>query len=84
VPELVELGGLTGVAGLIAPRHLLAVNGRTDSLFFDAAIERAVRETKTIYTAAGHAERFEHRWGAAGHRFYADLMWPYVADALKD
>jgi hypothetical protein len=84
VPGLVELGGLTGVAGLIAPRHLLAVNGRTDSLFSDAEIERATRETKAIYEAAGHPKRFEHRWGVAGHRFYADLMWPYVADALKD
>jgi dienelactone hydrolase len=84
VPGLIELGGLTGVAGLIAPRHLLAVNGRSDTLFSEAAIERAVSETKTIYTAAGHGERFEHRWGDAGHRFYADLMWPFVADALKD
>jgi dienelactone hydrolase len=84
VPGLIELGGLTGVAGLIAPRHLLAVNGRTDSLFNEPVIERAVRETKMIYKAAGHAERFNHRWGAAGHRFYADLMWPFVADALND
>lgn len=83
VPGLIELGGLTGVAGLIAPRRLLAVNGRTDSLFSEAAIERATRETKALFQAAGHAERFEHRWGAAGHRFYADLMWPFVMDALK-
>ena len=43
VPGLIELGGLPGVAGLIAPRHLLAVNGRTDTLFSEAAIERAVK-----------------------------------------
>lgn len=84
VPGLIELGGLTGVAGLIAPRHLLAVNGRTDSLFSEAAIERAVRETEALYEAAGRPERFQHRWGAAGHRFYADLMWPFVTDALED
>lgn len=84
VPELIELGGLPGVAGLIAPRHLLAVSGRTDSLFSESAIERAVKGTKTIYTAAGQAGRFEHRWGAAGHRFYAALMWPFVMSALKD
>ena len=83
VPGLIEFGGLTGVAGLIAPRHLLAVNGRKDALFSEAAIERATSETKAIFQASGHAERFEHRWGAAGHRFYADLMWPFVMDALK-
>ena len=83
VPGLIEMGGLTGVAGLIAPRHLLAVNGRKDTLFSEDAIERAVSETKTIYRAAGSTERFEHRWGDAGHRFYAKLMWPFVTAALK-
>jgi dienelactone hydrolase len=84
VPGLIDLGGLPGVAGLIAPRRLLAVSGREDTLFSESAIDRAVEETKTIYRAAGHAERFDHRQGAAGHRFYADLMWPFVTDALKD
>jgi dienelactone hydrolase len=83
VPGLIEMGGLPGVAGLIAPRHLLAVNGRKDKLFSEAAIERAVAEVRPVYKAAGHADRFEHRWGDAGHRFYADLMWPFVTDALK-
>jgi dienelactone hydrolase len=83
VPGLIELGGLPGVAGLIAPRHLLAVNGRKDTLFSEAEIERAVGYVRPIYKAAGYPERFEHRWGAAGHRFYADLMWPFVVNALK-
>jgi hypothetical protein len=83
VPGLIETGGLPGVAGLIAPRHLLAVNGRKDALFSEAAIERAVGGVWPIYKAAGHPERFEHRWGDAGHRFYANLMWPFVMDALK-
>ncbi len=83
VPGLIELGGLPGVAGLIAPRRLLAVNGRTDSLFSEAAIGRATQDVKAIYKAAKHPARFEHRWGDAGHRFYADLMWPFVRSALK-
>ena len=70
-------------AGLVAPRHLLAVNGRHDALFSQAEIERAAAQVRTIYEAAGAAERFEHRWGDEGHRFYKDLMWPFVADALK-
>ena len=84
VPGLIELGGLSGVAGLIAPRHLLAVNGRSDSLHSISDIERAVRETAAIFQAAGSPERFEHRWGDSGHRFYSDLMWPYVMDVVAD
>lgn len=84
VPGLLDLGGLSGVAGLIAPRHLLAVNGRTDPLFSNDAIERAAAEVKRIYSAAGQPKRFDHRWGDAGHRFYADLMWPFVDEAMDE
>ncbi|MCA9068416.1 MAG: acetylxylan esterase, partial [Planctomycetaceae bacterium] len=83
VPGLIELGGLPGVAGLIAPRHLLAVNGRKDTLFTQADIERAVATVKSIYQATECSEKFAHRWGEEGHRFYADLMWPFVLDAVK-
>ncbi len=82
VPGLIELGGLPGVAGLIAPRHLLAVNGRTDALFSQAEIERAVSHVQRVFEASGHPDQFEHRWGDQGHRFYKDLMWPFVLDAL--
>ena len=83
VPGLMELGGLPSVAGLIAPRHLLAVNGRKDTLFSQEAVERAATTVQEIYRAAGCPERFEHRWGAEGHRFYKDLMWPFVLEALQ-
>ena len=23
-------------------------------------------------------KRYAHRWGDGGHRFYADLMWPFI------
>ncbi len=83
VPGLMELGGLSNVAGLIAPRHLLAVNGRKDTLFSEEAIEQAATTVRGIYTEAGCPERFEHRWGAEGHRFYKDLMWPFVLAAFQ-
>ena len=81
VPGLMELGGMATVAGLIAPRHLLAVNGRTDQLFSNQAIEDEAAKVKAIYEAAGHGHRFQHRFGEGGHRFYADLMWPFVRSA---
>jgi hypothetical protein len=83
VPGLLELGGLPGVAGLAAPRHLLAVNGRKDTLFSQAEIERAVAHVQRIYEAAGCPGRFGHQWGEEGHRFYKDLMWPFVLEALQ-
>lgn len=82
VPGLMDFGGLTGVAGLIAPRYLLAVNGRQDTLFTEQAVEEGVATVQAVYEAAGRPEHFAHRWGPAGHRFYSDLMWPFVADAM--
>ena len=84
VPGLLTWGDLYDVAGLIAPRWLLAVNGRRDKLHRAASIERAAARARMIYKAAGHPTRFEHRWGPEGHRFYSDLMWPFVMQAVQE
>lgn len=82
VPGLMDLGGLPGVVGLIAPRRVLAVNGRKDPLFPLAEIDRAAAQVRTIFAGAGVPERFQHRWGEEGHRFYQHLMWPFVLDTI--
>lgn len=78
VPGLLDFGGLIGVVGLAAPRRVLAVNGRQDPLFANAEIERGAAEVRELFHAAGAPENFQHRWGDGGHRFYQDLMWPFV------
>ena len=40
-------------------------------------------EVKKVFIAAGVPDRFDHRWGNDGHRFYKDLMWPFVMNARK-
>ena len=84
VPGILEWGDLYDVAGLIAPRWLLAVNGRKDTLHEAPSIERAASRARAIYKAAGHSDRFDHRWGPEGHRFYSDLMWPFVMQSMKE
>lgn len=83
VPGLIELGGLTDIAGSIAPRYLLSVNGEKDPLHSRAAIDSAASHVRAIYAAAGHPERYENKWGPEGHRFYRDLMWPFVEQAFR-
>jgi dienelactone hydrolase len=78
VPGILEFGDLYDVAGLAAPRRLLAVSGRHDALHSPADVDRAADRVRAIYAAAGCKDRFDHRWGEAGHRFYADLMWPFI------
>ena len=79
VPGITRWGEVWDVTALIAPRHLCIVNGRTDALFPLNEVDRAVAGTRRIYNAIGHADRFEHHYGPAGHRFYSDLMWPFIS-----
>ncbi len=83
VPGILRFGDFHDVAGLIAPRHLLVVNGRKDELFDSEEVERAVAGVRAVYNAAGCPDHFEHCWGAEGHRFYSDLMWPFIERAMR-
>lgn len=78
VPGILRFGDFFDVAGLIAPRRLLVVHGREDPLFATAEVERAMAGLRRIYDAAGVPETLAHAWGPGGHRFYSDLMWPFV------
>lgn len=82
VPGALRFGEFHDVAGLIAPRHLLVVNGRLDGLHDPADVDRAAAGVRRIYEAAGAADRFGHRYGEGGHRLYKDLMWPFVREIL--
>ncbi len=79
----VELGDFSDIGGLISPRPLLAINGHTDGLHHRPAVERAVARVRRIYRAAGATSQFRHLWGAAGHQFYPDLMWPLIQQWLN-
>ena len=83
VPGMLQYGEMYDVVGLIAPRHLLIVNGHGDSLHDDDDVMRSSAGVKKIYEAAGVPERFDHRWGNDGHRFYKDLMWPFIRKAME-
>lgn len=82
VPGILTFGEFWDVAGLIAPRHLCIVNGKQDSLFPNHEVDRAVEGVRRIYESAGVSERFAHHYGEGGHRFYSDLMWPFIQRAI--
>jgi len=83
IPGLFEFGEFWDVAGLIAPRPLLTVNGRHDALHPVEEVDAAVARLEAIYRAAGAEGRYQHRYGPAGHRFYRDIMWEWI-DATMD
>ena len=82
VPGILRFGEFYDVAGLIAPRHLLTVNGSTDTLFPLSEVDRAFEGTRGIYQAAGVPDHYRGVYGDGGHRFYSHLMWPFVDAAM--
>ena len=82
VPGLLDFGEYWDVAGLVAPRFLLTVNGRKDVLHPVPEVDDAVSRLEAIYQSAGAGERYEHRYGDGGHRFYSALMWPWIEGAM--
>jgi hypothetical protein len=81
VPGILHFGEFYDVAGLIAPRRLLIVNGRHDSLHRPAEVDQAAEKVAHIYEAAGASANFSHQFGEEGHRFYKDIMWPFIEQA---
>ncbi len=78
VPGLLRFGDTQDIAGLIAPRFLLTVNGRNDTLFSTAEVDRVTHAVKELFSVAGASDHYRHEYGSDGHRFYQHLMWPFV------
>lgn len=76
VPGILEYMEMPDMAMLIAPRHLVAVNGIADNLQPFAAAKSAFETVKEIYKAAGVPQNCDFVEGSQGHRFYAAEAWP--------
>ena len=78
IPGLLRYAESADVVGLIAPRPLVIVNGKTDDIFPIGPAKQAFKQVQRIYTAAGAPGNCRHVIGPAAHRFYADLAWPVM------
>ena len=75
VPGILNKLDMGDIAGLIAPRPLVIVNGLHDGIFPIDAARAQADITRSLYEQAGAAGAFRHVVGQEGHRFYADLGW---------
>ena len=75
IPNLLRFGESADVAGLIAPRPVVMVNGRFDPIFPLAEAERQFTRLKKIYAAFGVPDNCRMVVGEGRHRFYADIAW---------
>jgi len=82
IPGLLSLAEMSDVAGLIAPRPFLAVNGVSDPIFPVEATRRSFEKLKQIYDHAGATDRCQLHIGDGGHRFYKEPVWQFLQQWL--
>ena len=76
VPGILKYMEMPDMAMMIAPRHLVVVNGIYDHLQPFEAAKEAFEVVKAIYDAASVPGNCDMVVGAQGHRFYAEDAWP--------
>lgn len=83
IPGILRYGEMADVAGLVAPRHFMAVNGKEDPIFPIAATQQSFARLQAIYQVFGAAERCKLSIGEGGHRYYKGDVWPFVKQAIE-
>jgi dienelactone hydrolase len=80
VPGLLNLCEMYDIAGLIAPRPLLAIAGRKDPIFPIEGVRYAYERLQTIYAAAGASDKLELYVGPEDHRYYKARVWGFARE----
>ena len=83
IPRIGEYFDMGDLTGLIAPRYLVVVNGKNDSIFPRHGVEETMEIANTMYKAAGVPENVSLVTGEGGHRFYADPAWTVIRKYLE-
>ena len=78
VPNITNYFDMGDLAGMIAPRKLVVVNGKEDNIFPEPGVIESFEIIKNLYAAAGVPDNCALVTGAGGHRFYADDAWPVM------
>ena len=83
IPNIAKYFDMGDLAGLIAPRKLVIVNGLNDKIFPNNGVLESFEVAKSLYAAAGVPDLVSLVTGPEGHRFYADLAWPKAHELLN-
>ena len=84
IPHIANYFDMGDLAGLIAPRKLVVVNGKDDPIFPNPGVQESFEVIKSMYEVAGVPDDCALVTGDGGHRFYADPAWPVVHKMMND
>lgn len=83
IPDLLKYAEMSDVMGLFAPKPLVIVAGKEDTIFPISATRRAFSDLQRIYNACGAKNRCHLVVGNGGHRFYANDAWPVMMKEIR-
>jgi len=82
VPGLLNLGELSDLAGLIAPRPLLVEHGVRDPIFPIAKVKATVAKTRRAWKAFSAEENLHTDYFEGRHRINGDVAYEFLAKHL--
>lgn len=82
VPGILNWAEMYDVAGLIAPRPMIAESGDHDPIFPIAAAKESFERVKKVYAVFGAEDRIEHHVFPGVHQFNGERGLPFLAHHL--
>lgn len=83
IPGLLKYAEMYDVMGLFAPKPVVIVAGKKDSIFPIRATRSAFKKLQRIYEACEAGNRCHLVEGKEGHRFYAEDAWPVMLKEIE-
>jgi dienelactone hydrolase len=83
VPGLLELGELSDLAGLIAPRPLLVEAGTRDDIFPIAHVKETVAKARRAWKLLGVNENLQTDYFEGRHRINGPKAYDFLAEHLR-
>ena len=81
VPGLYQEMDYPDVASLAAPKPILVINGRKDTLFHPEGVQAAFDKLHSCYEKAGAPDHCQTRWYDTPHEFNAEMQaeaWAFL------
>lgn len=82
VPGLLELGELSDLAALLAPRPCLVEHGLRDTIFPIEHVKRTVEKARRAWQTFGAADQLQTDYFDGRHRINGEAAYPFLAHHL--
>jgi len=82
VPRLLLYGDIADMLGLAAPKPVLFETGRKETCFHFPDMDRACRHVRSIYRAAGYADRIARDIHPNDHQWSGKKAWSWLGKWL--